>query len=373
MRDMKTMLRCVLIGAAHMHILELAKYCAEHPNIEVTAVADTPLLLDEFDHGEPYTRSWNLEHVVRAYGVKRYESYTDMLDEERPDLALITTETAMHGEVFSACAQRKIAASIEKPMALDAAEGRRMVALAEETGTLLMVNWPIVWRPWFVQMRDLLRGGAIGDLVKLRYLAGHTGPLGSGARHRGVDETAAPMTDAQRAGTWWYHAGPGGGSAYDMLSYGTLVAGWMMPEPAQGVLGHRANIRHPYADIEDDAVAIVRYPKATAVLEGTWNSPSAAQLPGPELYGTEAMLRCRRKGEDVLVERIDYSGQSALYPVAEAGEGRKNIADAFVAYRAAGVALPELVCPRANLESMTLLDAYRQSVASGQWEKPVRP
>jgi len=360
--------RAVLIGAAHMHILELSKACMDEPLVELVAMSDFPPEIDEYDHGEPYTRSWNLDYIQKMYGLKRYVNCREMLDSEKPDFALITTETSLHEPAFVECAQRGVAASIEKPMALTLQSGIRMTEMSQRYQTPLAINWPIAWRPWFEQSRSLLAEGAIGKLIKLRYIAGHSGPLGPGARHRGVNEAAAPMSDEQRAGTWWYHAAPGGGSAYDMLSYGAMIAAWINAEPVKEVLGLSLNARHAYTDIDDDAIALIRYPNAIGVIEGTWNGPSAAMPPGPELYGSEGMLRSRRVGEQVMIERIGFDGMVTEFQPSFPAPGRKNIADAFVQLLSDGIPLPDIIRPEVNLTALAVLEACRASFVSGRWE-----
>ncbi len=348
-------IKVVLIGAAHMHVLEQARYCTEHDDIALCGFGDARPEIDEFDHGEPYTRSWNVRYLRDTYALPCYDNYIEMLDSVEPDFAVITTETSLHAAVFSECAKRGISASIEKPMAMTMAEGEKLAAAAKANDVLLVVNWPIAWRPWFYQMKELLESSAIGTLVKMRYLAGHTGPLGVGAKHRGVSETAAPMTDEQRTGTWWYHHTPGGGALLDMLSYGAIVSRWMLGRSPEKLRCTVANTRHPYADIEDEAVAVLDFGTALAVIEGTWNSPSLAIAPGPELYGTEGMLRCRRDRDDVIVERMDYNGNVTAYPVLTPAPGMRNIVDAYAAYRNSGTPLPALVGLDLNLKALAVM------------------
>lgn len=113
--------------------------------------------------------------------------YQDMLEQVRPDLALITTENCMHVEVAHACIERGVSVCVEKPMACDLAGALKIARLARERGVEVFVNWPIAWREWLYRMKDVLDSGRMGPLIKVRYLGGADGPLGPGALHRGTD------------------------------------------------------------------------------------------------------------------------------------------------------------------------------------------
>jgi len=184
-------LKAVVIGAAHVHILEVCKYVSDCEHMELAAVADAePFDPSDLEGAKPYSRRWNFDYV-RRYGATVYGDYRQMLDEIRPDLAFITTENAKHVDVFCEVAKRGIAASIEKPLARDYREALQIAKIASETGAEAFVNWPIAWRQWLYQMKAALDSGKMGKLIKVRHLAGQTGPVGPGAVHRGSGDTRA--------------------------------------------------------------------------------------------------------------------------------------------------------------------------------------
>ena len=54
-----------------------------------------------------------------------------MLDQEKPDLAVITCENAQHLEVMYECAVRGVNVSIEKPMAADLSMAMEMIRICK--------------------------------------------------------------------------------------------------------------------------------------------------------------------------------------------------------------------------------------------------
>lgn len=201
---MEKQYRVVIIGFSHMHINDVAAHFYENPRTDLVAGADTIPLVPELKEGT-FTRKWNLEFCRTNFKIpKIYEDYREMLDQEKPDLAVITCENAQHLEVMYECAVRGVNVSIEKPMAADLSMAMEMIRISNTYGVKMFVNWPVTWRPELHLMKDLLDEGKIGRILEFKIRVSHTGPLGDGAKHPGVKITAEPMTNEEKARTWWY-------------------------------------------------------------------------------------------------------------------------------------------------------------------------
>ena len=110
---MEKQYRVVIIGFSHMHINDVAAHFYENPRTDLVAGADTIPLVPELKEGT-FTRKWNLEFCRTNFKIpKIYEDYREMLDQEKPDLAVITCENAQHLEVMYECAVRGVNVSIE--------------------------------------------------------------------------------------------------------------------------------------------------------------------------------------------------------------------------------------------------------------------
>lgn len=186
-------IKAVIIGFAHMHVNEVALYITEQPDFELIGAANVKSGAEEIPDLR-YTPMWNLKHVRDNYCPNIYDDYTTMLDDLNPDIAFILTENCMKPQVVEECARRGVNVCIEKPVSINLAEAKKIQKSAEKYGIETVVNWPVVWRPYIHKMKAALEAKLVGEPIKLRYINGHTGPLGKGAKHRGVSENTERRT-----------------------------------------------------------------------------------------------------------------------------------------------------------------------------------
>lgn len=365
---MKKTYKVGIIGFGHMHINDVAAHFAENPRTELTCCADVKPLVEEISDA-PYTRRWNMRHALSDLGVKRgYAGYQEMLEKEELDLVLLTTEMQRHREVAVACAQRGIGVCVEKPMAMDFSQGMAMVREAEGNHSLLMVNWPITWNGTARTMKTLLDQGAVGRVLQLKYRAAHTGPLGFGAKHAGIAETAAPMTEYEKARTWWHQKAAGGGAMLDFCCYGCLVGRWFAGEKATAAMGMQMNLASTWGDTEDNAAMLVRFPGAYAVLEGSWTTYSNGVPPGPIVYGTEGTMVMEMQDGRPVIRIIFPDGKTRMAEGGPLPDGRGDVAQEYVHHMDSGDPLHITLDKRFNLEALAILDAGIRSAASGKLE-----
>lgn len=234
------MIRAVIIGFSHMHVNEVALYLSEQPDFELVGAAGVKSNLPEIPPLR-YTPKWNLENVKTNYFSNIYDDYRAMLDELKPDIAFILSENCEKPEIVTECAKRGVNVSIEKPIAVNLEEAKRIKAAVDKYGIEAVVNWPVVWREYVHRMKNAIDGGIIGKPIKLRYINGHTGPLGKGAKHRGVSENAEEMTDEQRGKTWWHSLSHGGGVYLDISCYGCLFSKWLLGDGEKAAISYGAN------------------------------------------------------------------------------------------------------------------------------------
>jgi predicted dehydrogenase len=131
----------------------------------------------------PHARIVALSDLVSAHaeafqerhgGDALYEDYHEMLARENLDMVSICTWPHLHAEMVIAAAEAGVKAiHCEKPMAPTWAEARKMTNVCDERGVQLTFNHQRRFGPEFRQARDLLRSGAIGDLVRLEGACGN--------------------------------------------------------------------------------------------------------------------------------------------------------------------------------------------------------
>ncbi|HEY3340716.1 MAG TPA: Gfo/Idh/MocA family oxidoreductase [Anaerolineae bacterium] len=356
--------RVGIIGFGHMHINNVAALYAQHPQVQWVACADTMPVTPELREA-PYTRGWNLKHALKELGVpKSYDDYHEMLEKEKFDIIIVTSENAQHPTVVEACAAAGVNVCVEKPMAASLADALRMARACSAAGTTLLVNWPLTWSPAARKLKALIADGALGRVLEVKWRGGHTGPLGAGAAHAGVSEQAAPMTGPERGASWWHQSATGGGAMLDYCCYGAMVSQWYIGEPAAAAMGMKANLDSQWGDAEDNAAMIVRFPQAMALLEGSWTTLDHGVPSGPIVYGT--------KGTAVVESntvRLEFGhGQTTIVQGEPLPAGRETVAGEFIHHLDTGEGLHPTLEMWFNVQAMATLDAGLRSAASGKME-----
>lgn len=367
---MKRQYRVGIIGFAHPHINHVASLYAAHPQVKWVACADTKPLRPEL-RVAPYTREWNRENVIKLTGISKcYEDYSEMLETESFDIAIVACENAQHSDVVEACARAGIHACVEKPMATTYAEALRMARACQAARATLVVNWPSAWLPHARKAKELIGAGVIGRVLEINYRVGHSGPFGPGAQHRGVVETSAPLTGPERGAIWLHQAAAGGGALLDLCCYGAMYGLWYSGECAVAALGFKANLDSPWSDADDNAVVVVRFPQAIAVAQGSWTTRAKSYLSaGPLMvYGDEGMLSFEIYPQKPVV-RVERPGkETVVYEPSPLPASRTNVAEEFLYHLDTGEPVHQIVSAEFNLGVSAILDAGMLSAASGRIE-----
>lgn len=363
------MIKAVIIGFSHMHVNEVALYISEHPHMELVAVADVKSNVETIDELR-YTPLWNLKNIRENYCDNVYDDYTKMLDEVNADIAFILTENVQKPQVVEECAKRGINVSIEKPIAVNYKEAKKIKESVDKYGIEAVVNWPVVWRPYVLKMKNALDKKLVGEPIKLQYINGHTGPLGKGAKHRGVSENAEEMTDEQRAKTWWHQDSRGGGVFLDICCYGCFFSKWFLGSGAKGVMSYGANLNTPYGDIDDNFAAIIKYDGKMSVIEGTWTTPRAVIPSGPMVLCTDGVIMCTGGAENSPdVKAYDMYGNEVEIPEITFEDKYKNMPYQYANHIINGEPIHPMLTLDVNMEVMALLDTAMRSSKSGKEEK----
>jgi predicted dehydrogenase len=125
------------------------------PAIDLVAGADVSPAVRE---------RWTNEHGIPHM----YATAAEMLERERLDIVSICTWPPLRPEMTElACAAGVKAIFAEKPMAVDLAGCDRMIAAAERSKTVLIVDHQRRFRSRFVRARELIDSGAIGTVEQI--------------------------------------------------------------------------------------------------------------------------------------------------------------------------------------------------------------
>ncbi len=92
---------------------------------------------------------------------------------ERPkfaDAVIITTPDNLHYGPCMAALKAGYDVLLEKPIAPTEKECRDILSLARQTGRIVAVCHVLRYAPYFVQLREIIHSGAIGELVSIQHL-----------------------------------------------------------------------------------------------------------------------------------------------------------------------------------------------------------
>lgn len=101
-----------------------------------------------------------------APGIKVVDDYQAVLDDPQIDAVYIPLPNHMHIDWASRALRAGKHVLVEKPIAMEAAEIDPLIALRDQTGLVCAEAYMIVHHPQWQKTRELIRGGAVGE-VKL--------------------------------------------------------------------------------------------------------------------------------------------------------------------------------------------------------------
>ena len=146
--------RIAVIGAGAFGQRHIA-YLKREPSCEIVAIADPDAAAVEYAKAEEF---------------RHFADYRAMLDEVKPEGAIIASPNALHVPMGLACAERKVHMLVEKPLADTVAAARELSEAAERAGVALLVGHHRRHNPMLEKARELVQGGAIGKLTAVAAL-----------------------------------------------------------------------------------------------------------------------------------------------------------------------------------------------------------
>ena len=276
------------ISFDHMHMGDLLRQVAEHPDAEIAGIFD------------PDRK--RMETAIARFGIPQDRVFDDLeacLSKTTADLAVVCSATAEHANTVERIAPHGLHVVVEKPFAASVADARRMIKAMEGTGRRLAVNWPLAWYPSHNTAKRLIDEGAIGDLIEVHFYDGNRGPLFHLADKV---EVSLDEVEAQKPTSWWYKKASGGGSLLDYLGYGTTLGTWFMggeaPLEVMCVVDETPGI-----EVDQHSITVCRYQRGLSKFETRWGT-----LTDPWTQQTQPKCGFVLVGSDGSISSYDYDG-----------------------------------------------------------------
>lgn len=234
------------------------------------------------------------DHVRQHNGLTKhvdkslfYSDLATMLDETKPEVVVDYGSIQDHMATVEACAPRGIHVMVEKPLAKDMKDARKMEKLAKENDIYLLTNYETSWYNTNHEAYRMVRDNEIGDVTRMMVYDGHQGPVEIGCGKTFTDWLTDPVKN-------------GGGAIIDFGCYGANLATWILngerPVSVYAVANHQKPDKYPR--VEDDATIIVQYPSMTLQLMPSWNWPMNRK--DMHIYGSNGYLY-QKNGKEMTI------------------------------------------------------------------------
>jgi predicted dehydrogenase len=125
-----------------------------------------------------------VDTVSRKHSIPGYTSWDEMLDRERLDAAIVVVPTRFHVDAGVAALERGLHVLVEKPIASNLEEGRRLVAAAAAAHRIFAVGHIERFNPAVRELQRRIADGEIGRMYQLQ--ASRQGPFPARIRDVGV-------------------------------------------------------------------------------------------------------------------------------------------------------------------------------------------
>lgn len=274
------MIRIAMVGLGKMGLSHLAIVRA-HPEVQLVAVCDSTAYLTD---------------VLSKYtGLKCYDDYARMLQEEQLDAVLVATPSKLHAGMVQAALEKGLHVFCEKPFVLDVADGERLVQLAASKQLVTQVGYHYRFVGAFQEAARLVRSGVLGTVHHVRA------------------EAYGPVVLREKGGTWRSAKSEGGGALYDYACHAIDAVNFITGTPAavSGVVRHGVFSR----DVDDEVYCSLHYANgASGQLCVNWSDESHRKMSTKlTIWGTNGKVAVDRQECQVYL-RAAHPAQPDLKP-----------------------------------------------------------
>ena len=333
-------IRVGVLGLTHDHIWGNLDRLSQLDTAELVGVAEPDVGLRE--------------KFRERYGAKvAAAEYDALLDGDHGLQAVfVFADNRTTAELGARAAERGLHVMIEKPMAPNLALADRLATAGRRAGVQVMVNFPHYWNPKLREAYRLVEAGAIGEVFKLRYAGGHAGPREIGCSPIFCD--------------WLYDAARNGaGALADQGGYGATVCRWFLGRPARVMAMGGRLTKEDIGDL-DNAVILLRYPRALGIVETSWSWVGGLPTAGPIAYGTEGTLVAHGAREAAGITLVTRDRQEPVtHDAPPLPEGEESAPAYFIAHILADRPIEGLVSPDVGRDAQEILEAALISIRTG--------
>ena len=333
--------RVAIVGLEHGHVAGFLKQFPLQHDVELVGIvdADKPLV-------QRYAQQFHLDPGLF------YPDLEALVAARHPQALLVYTSIGKHRQVIEAAAAHGISVMVEKPLTMSLEDALAIRRAAREHHVAVLVNYETTWYASNLAAYQAATQGSLGDLRRIVVHDGHEGPKEIGVPPEFLNWLEDPEQN-------------GDGALYDFGCYGADLVTWLMhgQSPLSVTAVTQTEKPEIYPRVADETTVILRYPKAQAVLMGSWNWPFGRK--DMEVYGATGYaitvgsdkLRMRTHGQS-------GESESIAAPLSPPHDGSLH----YLAAVLQGTLEPDgdLTSLDTNVVVMQILDAARASAREGR-------
>jgi predicted dehydrogenase len=241
---------------------------------------------------------------------------------------------------------------VEKPLTISLEDALAIRKVARYHKVHVLVNYETTWYASNRAAYDAVRDGKTGPIRRVVVHDGHEGPKEIGVSPEFLNWLTDPAQN-------------GAGALYDFGCYGVDLMTWLMhgetPESVTAVLNYdKPDI---YPKVDDDSTIVLKYPRAQAVIQGSWNWPFSRK--DMEVYGaTGYVMTVANEG---LRTRFAHESSERASTAPSLPDNERSSLGYLVAVLNGKIKdQGDLSALDTNVTVMQILDAARESARTGK-------
>lgn len=267
-------LRYAIIGCGRISPNHIA--AALDNNLEIVALCD---IVPE-----------NMEDKIIKFKLSEstplYTDYKVLLENEKPDLVAICTESGSHGQIALDCILAGSNLIIEKPITLSLEEADQIIKLAKEKNIKVSACHQNRFNKSIQKIREAVEEERFGKLLH-------------GTAHIRWNRGEDYYRQAPWRGTWEQD----GGALMNQCIHNIDLLRWMMGDGIVEVVGMTDNLQHNFIEAEDLGLALIKFSNGSyGIVEGTTNTYPTNLEETLYIFGGKGTVKAGGKSVNIIEE-----------------------------------------------------------------------
>jgi predicted dehydrogenase len=334
-------LRVAIVGLVHDHVAGFLAQLPQHHDVELVGIAEPDPALQA-----KYQKKYSLPDDLF------FKDMAKMIEARRPQAVLAYTTIADHRRVIEVAAYYGVSVMVEKPLTISLTDALAIRKIAHEKHIHVLVNYETTWYSSNTAAYEEVRQRRIGEVRRVVVHDGHQGPKEIGVS----PDFLKWLTDPEQNGA---------GALYDFGCYGVDLMTWLMRGETPETVTAVVNRDKPeiYPKVDDDSTIVLQYPRAQAVIQGSWNWPFSRK--DMEVYGATGYAIT--VAADHMRVRHEHDNDEQLTTPAPLNENESNSLSYLGAVLRGQIQdRGDLSALDTNVTVMQILDAARESARTGR-------